>query len=86
MMDETRRKAERRATEKTAKEFGVAAEEVDAVIKKAQETVQTLSKKDVAEALGHALVTVLGYNSALIKGPIILSIVIHELFDKQEGE
>ena len=86
MMDELRRKAERRAAEATAKKLGITVEKVDGVLEEAQKTVRILSKMDVADALGYALVTVLGYESSLNNGPIILNILIHELFDKQEGE
>lgn len=89
MTDEERSIVKRSALEMAAKISGRTVEEVERIVnekeEQSQKTVRILSMREVESAVSGALANVLGSMSILV-GPIILDIVRHELFDKQEGE
>ena len=89
MTDEERSIAKRSALEMAAKISGLTVEEAERIVnemeKQSQKTVRILSMREVESAVYGALAKVLGSMSILV-GPIIMAIVRHELFDKQEGE
>ena len=72
-----------------AKIFGHSVEETEKIIaeqkKKSEETVRLLSIMDVTMAIRDALFDTIG-ELAVYVGPDITQKVVHELFDKQEGE